>query len=627
MNGAAVQPKSGDIKRLLLALVFLLPLANLAWRLIAWVANGYDLPVLDDWRPYIRGNATSLSLSYLFFGENDSLSVTGRISDVFMTKLLGGNGIASQFLSTFLIFGGVLLLQWRFLCNSIESQLLRVSAFILLLFWMQPGTAGIQNVMYHVYLTILFTFLALYIVFYVRNLGLQFFLTACLGVLSGLSYISGAFATLAVGSVLLICSRYFLASDRSRLLSGGAALAITGLCTALPQLYFTFVAPGTGHHSPVTLPFNWDYWLFIVGKVGRALNFPLSHPFQGFICSMVVILFLVGIAALVFWRISRGGMTLRSATLGIVFLSVSAMSLAFLLLVAAGRTRLGIPDDHTWLQMFQHGYNREYFIWITPLFPAALAALYSLLSESRRARFGRALGMAVILVVLPYSAYAGVWRHKEYFMETTSEFRLSKLQCIKTAKCFDDFPFSCIGERPGKMSQVMDYAKGIGQTFTRSFTNEVCGPRSSSSVVLFNISGTSALLSLKTYDLDVVNTTPTGVRFVGKRDPMILVLPPMGNNMGIPVDTRKCYALSVALNIRVSEADIAQVFYKSPAAHEHSAAESSSLFLQPNAEQLVEFNIVTPHGFDGLIRIDPVTKPQEIELLSIEGKCWIPASG
>jgi hypothetical protein len=173
-----------------------------------------DLPFVDDWRGYHSGRMHSLDFDYLFHPVNDTLTPVGFALDALAQRYLDGNSIAYQFLSMLVVLGGLLLLQWKLLLMTLNDRFFASICFSFTLLMLQPDSYwGQQNMAYHQALPILFLFCTFYILLH-TSIKVYFRIPAItvFGILSGLSYISGAFATLVVGLGLILF--YIVAKNR-----------------------------------------------------------------------------------------------------------------------------------------------------------------------------------------------------------------------------------------------------------------------------------------------------------------------------------------------------------------------------------------------------------------------------
>ena len=94
-----------------------------------------------------------------------------------------------------------------------------------------------------------------------------------LGLLAGLSYVSGAVGALVMGGGWwLLAWRMPPQALRAHGMSGGAALALAGLLTTALQMGLTRKpgADSLGQSMRLTWPHEGDFWWFMAGKLGRA---------------------------------------------------------------------------------------------------------------------------------------------------------------------------------------------------------------------------------------------------------------------------------------------------------------------------------------------------------------------
>ena len=246
-------PKPARAERLLVALLVLAPLLSLGLNALAWLSYGIDLPYADDWRTYQDGNAYSLALGDLFTPANDTLFPVGRFLDVLAMRWLAGNSVAYQFLSMLAVLGGLLFLQWRLLLSALNDRVLAAAAFGLTLFMLQPESYwGMQNLAYHQAIPLLCLLASLWIVTTPLRSLLAVPILLCLGLVSGLSYISGAFAMLTLSGVVLVFAAVSPVQRRSYAVSG-VALLVAGVVTTTAQIWVIVLA----QHGQISAKVPW----------------------------------------------------------------------------------------------------------------------------------------------------------------------------------------------------------------------------------------------------------------------------------------------------------------------------------------------------------------------------------
>jgi len=369
------------IRTTFVALFIALPILSLVLGLLAWLRYGVDLPYMDDWRQYFRGEAGSFSPAVLFHPSNDTLYPVGIALDSAAVRWLGGNSIAYQAASMLAVLPALLMLQWLLLRHVFKDFALVACAFAFTLLMLQPGSYwGLQNMAFHQAVPLICILLALYVVVVSRMsmlwVGVSVFL---LGIVSGMTYISGAFAYLACGATLLLQSWVQTPPARSRQRTAGLWMTLAGVITSIPQAWvIAFYQKGTHRaDAPLAMPHEADFWFYLLGKVGRSLLLPAGHP----VFSLTVSLLALALLAWVLWAAMQRGKREGSTATGgarratayadgfAILLPLAATVAAYLLLVAAGRANLRDPGMTDNLVIFSFGYLRFHFFWVTLLWP------------------------------------------------------------------------------------------------------------------------------------------------------------------------------------------------------------------------------------------------------------------
>jgi hypothetical protein len=473
---ATEKSKQSRIERFVVALLLLAPLVSLAVNALAWLNYGIDLPYADDWRTYQEGTAYSLALSDLFTPENDTLFPVGRFLDVLAMRWLAGNSVAYQFLSMLAVLGGLLYLQWQLLLRVLPDRVLAAAAFSLTLFMLQPESYwGMQNLAYHQAIPLLCLLACLLIVITPPRPLVALPVLLCLGLVSGLSYISGAFAMLTLAGVVLAFAAFSPRQRRSYAFSA-LALLIAGVVTTIAQIW-VIVSAQKGQISakvPWATPDEMDFWAYLLGKFGRALLLPATTPGISLVVTAAVLVLVAVITLGLFLRLLRR--RLRSpeeAQLALVVVSLVAVVFVYLLLVAAGRSNLR-PDSVTaFLDIFAFGFLRFHFFWATLLWPWVGAAILFWLSRQPRGR-GRTLGAAFLLValVLPLAASLGAFAHAASYKARLAYRLENEVACLETSLQKDgaiDCPV--MGGPKANISVSYDFARRHDASFTRYFSD------------------------------------------------------------------------------------------------------------------------------------------------------------
>jgi hypothetical protein len=471
---ATEMSKPPRIERIVVALLLLAPLVSLAVNALAWLSYGIDLPYADDWRTYREGTAYSLALSDLFTPENDTLFPVGRFLDVLAMRWLAGNSVAYQFLSMLAVLGGLLYLQWQLLLKVLPDRVLAAAAFSLTLFMLQPDSYwGLQNLAYHQAIPLICLLACLWIVIAPPRLLVALPLLLCLGLISGLSYISGAFAMLTLAGVVLAFAAFSPMQRRSYAFSG-LALLVAGAVTTTAQIW-VIVSAQKGQISakvPWATPNEMDFWAYLLGKFGRALLLPTTAPGISLIVTAAVVALVAFLTLGFLVRLLRRRLrTPEETQLALIVVSLVAVVFVYLLLVAAGRSNLR-PDSITaFLDIFAFGFLRFHFFWATLLWPwvgAAVLVWLSRLPHGGRLVFGTAF--LLVAVVLPLAVFLGAFDHAATYKARMAYRFENEVKCLE-AGLQKDGAISCpmmIGPRRD-MAPIYDFAQRHDASFTRYF--------------------------------------------------------------------------------------------------------------------------------------------------------------
>ena len=104
--------------------------------------------------------------------------------------------------------------------------------------------------------------------------------TILLGLISGFSYISGAFAMLGLSFAMLVVQHSMVGQYKKRLLVTGLSLIFPALLSTTAQVWVIIGVQHGTHRADVSMAYPWesDFWLFLLGKIARSLNLPFNSP-------------------------------------------------------------------------------------------------------------------------------------------------------------------------------------------------------------------------------------------------------------------------------------------------------------------------------------------------------------
>jgi putative flippase GtrA len=620
----ALLPSSAAVRqgasRLAVLLLVGLPLLSLALNAIGWLRFGVDLPFFDDWRGYDSGDIDSFDPRYLFRPTNDTMTPIGFALDALAQRWLDGNSVAYQFLSMVFVLGALLVLQWKLLRAVLGDSLRTAACFVFCLLMLQPGSYwGRENLAYEQALPVVFILCAIWLG--VRRPAAAVWSVALvfvLGLLAGLSYISGAFGALAAGIGMLVAAH--LSRERrsgDAVLWSGIALAAAGMVTAVVQAVYA-ILPGKGatHDGgkPLGLPIEPEYWFFFLGKVGRSLLLPPELPALSMALVLLACIVLLVVAALVV-RAAREApaagdpaLLRTSAVLG----ALVGMVLVYLLLVSAGRLHFRPAQLGAGLDIFAFAFDRFHFFWATLLWPWLIAAgvvLYDRCAPSTRARKAVAVVAAVglllgVVAMVERGALSHVDSHR-----TQASHRKKTVDCL-LAELQKGEGIHCPEFMQPDLTPAFIYARAIGASFVRYFPVLPVQPGADSPPALFRLSR------------DAQGGTWSGVAAAGGSSYRATQDAQLNFDVGHANEMARCVMLDVTVVMRPSSAGVARIYYRPLGQREFTELASLPAEVKTgDALSVVQFRIEHPFGFESVMRFDPVAGQQGFELPELEVRC------
>ncbi|MEN6438528.1 MAG: hypothetical protein ABFD97_08090 [Syntrophobacter sp.] len=597
-----------------------LPLLSLVHNEISWLRFGIDIPYWDDWRSYVQCGMGSFSTKYLFTPTNGTLYPVGLALDSLAQRFLDGNTIAYQSLTMLIVLGCLLLLQWRLLLLALEDKLFTACAFSFTVLMLQPDSYwGYQNIAYHQALPLVFDLMAIYIVLSRKwNNAIHIITLLLLGLMSGFSYISGAFSTLTIGIVLIFAGIFIRPGDGKSIFRGGMCLLIAGLISATVQVWMNFFGKATVLGSVhLVLPLGSDFWLYLLGKIARSLMLPEKYP--AFSLSVTLMVSLAVIVLLVsFTRrfANRGKMIVSEATTAVILFSLVGAVFVYLLIVASVRSYAGEQGYGNALAAFEAGFPRFHYFWATLVWPWIIAAIIKVLSGAHSVdsrRHLRMIAIAIPAVLLPLFVVAGVLSHVSYH-RTASNLRAEGIRSLmslaregKVMRCPQLWPRF-------ELTEAVAYARSIGASFVRLIPIPHVPVGTVAPPPLFRMS--DAVDSVDFRNVDSIEKTERGLRLrVGNDSRMVF-------KTGVAESLGQCLTLEVCASMRVSGQDTAMLFYKVPYRKGiQSVSPKTARILPGEGFTEVSFELSSPTGFVDEFAFLPVTQPQKIDVVDLEVRC------
>ena len=456
-------------RQALALLLVAIPWLILAWDAVSWVHFAVDLPVGDDWLALADGTADSFDPAYLFGLGNSTLYPLGRVLDSAAMRLLGGDSIVYQLLSLVVILGLVLVLQWVLLRRALRDVLLAAIAFSVTVLSLRAETFwGLENLAYHQAAPIV-AILAALVLISTDRVGRRTVAAGSFvaGIVAGAFYISGAPAALAAGFVLTVVAGSIRGTLGGRARWGGIALLVAGSVTGAIQVWSTMIAVGVEESIGLAMPWDGDFWRYLLGIVSDSLLLPSDRPQLSFLLGLAVAVAVVGIGLVLFVRLLRQQVAGRHTRLAVTIVVLSATIGSYLLILVAGRldlVRTLMPREQ---DAFVRGFARFYDWWVTLLWPwlAALglaAARWQLRRTGSNTSAAVTLaGVAVAITVLSMAGSSGALDYGQWY-GSRGALRDADARCVEQALA-EGRPALCEDDRT---SAVVN-AAGMGATFVR----------------------------------------------------------------------------------------------------------------------------------------------------------------
>lgn len=626
------RPLAG-LERALFWLLIALPGVAMVVNAVSLVRHGVDIPFWDDWRQYDSGDLGNLSLAYLFTPANDTLYPVGRLLDSLAVRLLDGHSVAYQLISLVAVLGGLLALQWRLLSLCVESPLLRALAFSFTLPMLQADSYwGLQNLAFHQAIPLLCVLGILLVTLSASWNTTRAVVTAgVLSAVSGLTYVSGAFAVLGLGAVLLAASRC-LHIGRARMKAVAWAALLPGLLCTLAQVGVIALVQEGVHRPDTAMAFPWeaDFWWYSLGKVGRALMLNRHEPLLSALVTIAALALLIWVFSqlvrhLVKKRRGAGEDHPQTDAVAVVLSALIVVVALYLGLVAAGRAHLRPESVQSGLQLYRFGFERFHFFWVTLLWPWLVVGVALVAPPAwKTTPTGRRLGMsAAVAVVLLMAGFGDSLHHAPYYRAVMG-LKQQGVQCLNDKIGRGEHPLACPTLHPTEPPKLLpdDLTTSIRHALAHeiSFTERFFFPHvelgAAGPAPLFRLAGSAQ--GPEFVNLEILKA-PEGSEGLLLRsthqDPNINFA------TGQQAVLRQCAILDVVLSLELPQADRVQVFFVPMG--ETRLSETNSRFIPysgPGRETLT-LRLVSPRGFADYFRVDPGSQPGELTLDGLELRC------
>lgn len=592
-----------------------LPLTILVVMVWSWLAYAIDFPLYDDWRAYMPGQMDVFSLRYLFLPANDTLYPVGKLLDYFAFIVWKGNSIPYQTASMTIVLGALLLLQWRLLVRVLGDRLAAAACFTLTVFMLQPGSYwGLQNLAYHQALPLLCLLgiidLATSDSVRARTASPAAF---ALGIFGGLTYISGAFGALISGLSLLVISHRLQEGQQGNTRAVAWSTLIAGLLTTIPQLWVIVFYQKGVHRSdaPMAYPFEFDFWMFALGNVGRSLMLPTSTPVLSLTLVLIV---LIALGLLTWWCIAplvkREAVSGARLQVGTVLVVLGSAVFVYLMLVAAGRANLRPALVDTGLAIFQHGTQRFHFFWLTLIWPWLCAALVVWMWEWRQGAgaYSRRLFVGAALAIFACAFAGGVYHHGSAF-RATNDLRARQIACIAREQATQT-PRTCVPFFP---TVAVRNAVRMKASFARILQNIEPDPASGRTVFWLTAARDQQVVAI---NAQMTLTPDRRIVISPARDAIVVLKIDPASGMD------KCNWLHLKASIVAKNNDVAKLFYRRRGDKNYSTdriirAPYNNVALPAT----VSFEVKSDNGFESEVRLAPGVGEQRMEIHQLEIRC------
>ncbi len=594
-----------------------MPFATLALMILVHVREGIDLPYFDDWRDYAASTVGTYSPSFLFQPINDTLYPVGKLLDSIFLDALDGNTLIYQTVSMAMVLGAILWLTWKLLLATAAEPVLAAGAFISSLLILQADSYwGRQYVAYHQTIPLI-CLLGIFWLVVVAKWRPAARMTAVflLGLIAGGAYISGAFAGVAVACVFLAVGLW--RRHRRDLLGIGMALGLASLITSVAQAYVIVVIQHGQTHRPDTpwaTPLSLDFWVFVLGKIARSLALPAGQPLLSLIVASLVTALTIAVVIVMIVRLAnRKALPLVTENRLIVTVALAAAIFVYLMLIAAGRTNMRSPDMTEPLHIFQVGFARFHFFWITLFWPWLVAALLTL-PAARLSRAGTVLITLAVAGCLAIAVFAsGMLNYRHTFAESAAV-KERGLACMQES-LISAGGIICPELYPANLNPLYAQAVEAGAPFVHAAPPTLRRHNQTQRVLLF---GPDQLGPTTTNIENVEHVTWDGssVTLVAAGKPTI----------EFTINRRpalsRCRMLNVNVNVRGQAGEPAQLFFMSPDGQDFSETQSQSVV--SDGENDVNFTVSSREGFANRFRLDPITGPGTLIVSRLAVRCLLP---
>lgn len=605
------------IERLASFILAVIPIIYLIQMCIAFARNGIDIPYADDWRNYITQEVDSLSVSYLFRPDNDTMYPVGKLIDSLWFIVFRGDSFVYQLVTMVTLLGSAIYFQFRLLNHVISDRLLSSSIFVSSILILQIGTYwGYQNIAYQQGIPLICLLGVLFVLTCVDWRRSTKAITYCgLGLVCGFSYISGAICALAGAIVLIVVG--VIRRDRRDILLAGLALMPAALITSAAQAYvIVIVQHGRTHRpdAPWATPLDSDFWLYGFGKIARSLAMPDTWPLTSIAVVFGVLAFTaIALAISVYSLLVKKDLNYRIVDGMCILLFLTAVIAVYLAMVSAGRTNLRPDTVVQPIEIFRFGFLRFHYFWVTIIWPWILAAAILLISNLIGRVSARAVAL-LIAIALPFMASAsGRFDYSAEFSEASRFKEKYGIDCLQTKLLTSD-KLECPFIEPRDLTPAYAYAAYKGASFVKYIPPTLRRLNTVPSLEIFNASEISSP-NIHVINADVSHISPTSIELKTHNDPMIVV------ETNHPDRMANCQSLMLRAELQGDKSSIAKLFYLPTGSSDFSG--DNFVTVSSPGTGPVEFTATSRTGFANQLRFDPMTGVGLVQISDLSIRCLV----
>lgn len=605
MNPTAQNHDQSRLIRLFFLFLISAPVFCLFLNVANLAIHKVNIPYWDDWREFITGEAGSFGLAYLFRPAADTMYPTGKFIDSLFVRFLDGNVVVYEVLTAVIVLGLMLWLQYMLLRQAVSSRLIWATAFFSTVLMLVPGTYwGRQFIAYHQALPLLIVLVLLKIALGKRRAWTDAILSL-LTVIGGFAYISGAFASLALGLSLVLQGFFLSPGLRLRVTRAGLVVALASLLPIVAQTWVA-VMVDQGPEPHWVFPYQPAFWMFILGKVARAFALPVEAPVFGLIATVGALLAGLVAATWLFrpiWqrKYHSDDAPQKDEILSVIWLGLAAAIGIYLVLVGVGRTQMTPDNQRNLLEVFKFGYLRFHFFWVTVMVPWLVVVVLSALEKLKGELVVRVLAPTLTLTILTLVWISGGLDHAGYY-SANAKAQQEQLSCINrgvfagqpTVRCQQAFPENLLPAYINTYGSELAFSRYFAPPDNLPFiaSQRLLFPGPNANVKIEQATEKEGLLALATGESSRLNLTLT-------------------------TQASRCRVIQVTVTQSGESASEIRVIWQRPG---EDRGEISVVPTRPG-EITRSLLLYSSSGFKRLLQIKPTSVSQRVEVLDVRVGC------